>query len=232
MIEWNTIKWMDCLDKNEGLKSLPDKSVDLCLTDPPFNVKIKMDTQLSKNKLVYSDDMSKTDYETWCRTWFSELKRICNKILITVGNVNQRMWYLIEEPYDIAIHYKANSYGMCRIAYLNKFEPILAYGKFDKRFKMNVFNIPLENGFLQKRKYIHPCPKSYGLWFDILKQLKPKSVIDPFMGSGTTAEACKSLSIDYFGYEINPEYQIDYNLRMRKVVKTQKLKQIQFKGVV
>ena len=31
-------------------------------------------------------------------------------------------------------------------------------------------------------------------------------MIDPYMGSGTTALACKILGRQYIGYEINPEY--------------------------
>lgn len=36
MIEWNTVKYIDCMDLDEGLPSLPDKSIDLCFTDPPW----------------------------------------------------------------------------------------------------------------------------------------------------------------------------------------------------
>ena len=39
MIEWNIVKYIDCMDEKEGLPSLPDKSIDLCITDPPWNIK-------------------------------------------------------------------------------------------------------------------------------------------------------------------------------------------------
>jgi site-specific DNA-methyltransferase (adenine-specific) len=35
---------------------------------------------------------------------------------------------------------------------------------------------------------------------------KAKTVLDPFMGSGTTLRACKDLGFDGTGIEINPDY--------------------------
>ena len=44
--------------------------------------------------------------------------------------------------------------------------------------------------------------------------MKPVSVIDPFIGSGTTAEVCIKLGIPYIGYEINPIYKHDIDIRI------------------
>ena len=42
-------------------------------------------------------------------------------------------------------------------------------------------------------------------------------MLDPFMGSGTTAVACKSLGRHYLGYEINPEYYQIAQARLKSV---------------
>ncbi len=65
--------------------------------------------------------------------------------------------------------------------------------------------------------FLHPSPKSRDLWGYILKKLKPKSVIDPFIGSGTTAEMCEKLGIKWLGYEIKEEYSKDINKRLKNV---------------
>ncbi|EAH5233869.1 site-specific DNA-methyltransferase, partial [Campylobacter coli] len=39
-------------------------------------------------------------------------------------------------------------------------------------------------------------------------------IIDPFMGSGTTALACKNLGIPYIGFELNEEYIKIANMRL------------------
>ena len=56
----------------------------------------------------------------------------------------------------------------------------------------------------------------------LLEDLKPKSVIDPFMGSGTTAEVCLKLGIPYCGYEKEIIYKQDIDKRIKRG--------IQFKG--
>jgi site-specific DNA-methyltransferase (adenine-specific) len=63
--------------------------------------------------------------------------------------------------------------------------------------------------------FLHPSPKSRYLWYYILNKLKPSSVIDPFLGSGTTAEVCTKLGIPFLGYEINEVYSQDIEKRLK-----------------
>ncbi len=81
----------------------------------------------------------------------------------------------------------------------------------------------LNNGFLREKcNYIHPCPKDPKLWKYIIGNIKPKSVLDPFMGSGTTAEICTKLGIPWLGYEINEVYSQDINKRLKNCKKEPK----------
>ena len=87
MIEnWiNTIQHMDCI---EGMKNMPDNSVDLVIADPPYNLskgaKWKWDNSVvlkgmggNWNKVMVDwDDMSFDDYWSFTVTWISEIKRI------------------------------------------------------------------------------------------------------------------------------------------------------------
>ena len=215
IIPWNSVIYRDCMDAEYGLPSLPDKSIDLCLTDPPYNVKFKGKQMSTYKTKIYQDNMKYEDYKSWCESWFYELERLCIGIVMFVGNNNLWMWSDIKHPRDLIIHYKKNNRSISSMAYLGVYDSIICYGKFNRRFSLNVIE--------QLRKFqpinIHPCPGNLKLYYKILKQLRPKSVIDIFMGSGTTASACVKLGIKWLGYEINEVYSQDINKRLKNCKK-------------
>jgi DNA modification methylase len=70
---------------------------------------------------------------------------------------------------------------------------------------------PIDNAFNRgetKRKNIHPTVKPIDLMQYLVRLVTPKGGIclDPYMGSGTTAIACKSEKLDYIGCELDGEY--------------------------
>jgi DNA modification methylase len=223
MIEWNQVKYIDCMDEKEGLPSLPDKSVDLCLTDPPFNMNYKGTRRRNKqNKYKVNYDDYREDYDDWCKLWFTELKRICKGIILLPGNQNIPLWFKIEEPYDMFIWYKKNSPGIGRCYWFTTHEILIVYGKLPKRLKHSVLYHLVDYAHHRELKTIHPTPKPTTLMFDIINQLRPTSVIDPFLGSGTTAEVCTKLGIPWVGFEINEVYSQDINKRLKNCKKEPK----------
>lgn len=50
-------------------------------------------------------------------------------------------------------------------------------------------------------------------------------VLDPFMGSGTTAVACKELNRQYIGFELNPKFYEIANDRLNDVTQVDKKKE-------
>ena len=217
-MEWNKVIYTDCMNENNGLPSLPDKSIDLCLTDFPYNINAKKVININAKGIriveLYND--IKKNYEEWCKKIFNELKRICNQIIFTSGRMNLRMWYFIDNFELIAWTY-TNGSSTGRISQFIHFDPILCYGNFKKKkLKFDHLPIQLKIGITRGIKYIHPHPKPIMLYKRIIHELNPKSVIDPFMGSGTTAEVCIKLGIPYIGYEINSIYKHDMDLRISK----------------
>ena len=65
MLQFNQIYNMDCV---EGLKQVPDNSVDLIVTSPPYNCGIEYDS--------WDDNMSWANYLKWCREWLTECYRV------------------------------------------------------------------------------------------------------------------------------------------------------------
>ena len=95
------------------------------------------------------------------------------------------------------------------------YDPLLFYGKL-KWSKLRDMKRIRPNHY---QGFIHPSPKSFQIWDYIIRKLNPKSVIDPFLGSGTTAEVCTKLGIPWIGYEINEVYSQDINKRLKNCKK-------------
>lgn len=183
-MEWNKIYYIDCMDKAEGLPSLHDNSIDLCLTDPP--------------------------YEIFNIEWIEEILRICKGLIFTPGKKHYFDYIRYKKPnYNSKYWYKVNTQGTDLI------EPFLCYGTIKGISNLrSVFEFPFRQPW--KRKNKHPYPKNASMWYHILFKLKPESVIDPFIGSGTTSINCAKLGIPWIGYEIEPKYKEDVNSRFNE----------------
>jgi DNA modification methylase len=73
----------------------------------------------------------------------------------------------------------------------------------DKVYPTNVLHLATES---QNRKHSAAFPIALPEWFIKLFTQAQDVVLDPFIGSGTTAFAAKKLQRHYIGIEINPEY--------------------------
>lgn len=219
-------RFCDNMDEEYGLPSLTEKSWDLCLTDPPYNIEYKKPSGLGekpaeKNKyqITYSDNLTREEYSLWCQQWYENTISKVNCLCFSPGRMNMDIWYKIETPYDYIVWVKVNAQGGARASHFAKEEQFLIYGKPTNKFKGSVLDIYVINGFLCTETYNHPVPKSINLWFDIIRQIQPASLLDIFLGSGTTAEVCESLGIPWLGYEIMEEYLPDIEKRIQRGIK-------------
>lgn len=211
------------------MKELKDKSFDLCFTDPPFNIDLannvndgvkRKDNSIKDKEIFYNDN--REDYRDWCKNWFKEVMRICKKVMIHCGNENLNMWYRISDPIDQIIHFIPFNTIITPVAWAGRFRPILVYadtrGEFygnnkKRKLNTNVFIKPFKNKE-QDKMFIHPCPLDVKLVYDILQQLKPDNVLDPFLGSGTISQVAEELNVKWLGYEINEAYRPDIEKRI------------------
>ena len=202
------IKCGDCI---EVMKQFKDKEFDLCLTDPPYNI------GKDYGSLV-NDNMSYEEYKEWSINWFNEVMRISKGLLFTPGHINLKMWCTqIEFPKHFVIWYKANKYhgAQTKVSGIEKWEAFLAYG--DVKMSIDAYNIPIKHIDVD-----HPVPKPVRLFKSILSHTKNiKSVIDPFIGSGTTAIACMELGLECTGIDLNPDYVQYTNQRLDKTTSKQ-----------
>ena len=190
----NKIICGDCL---EVMKGIPDKSVDLVLTDPPYGLNI--------NYEIYDDSPEKL--KPFIDKFMPELLRIGKKVVLTCGVVNIQKY---PAPYWTMVWtYKTtNTTGKWGF---NQWQPILCYGKdpYLENCMGRQSDILDSTEYLRKTTEIHPCEKPMQTWKKLLARCSVKEtdiVLDPFLGSGTTAVACKQMNRKYIGIEINPKY--------------------------
>ena len=189
-------------DALEALQEMADDSVDLVLTDPPYNVGLDYGS--------FKDKLSPDAYRDWCRSWFAECKRVsAGPVVLTPGMVSVPMWLAdVERTHFIIAWTKQNN---CSRNYLGvtsgyqTWEPVLQFGKARKTLLRDSIDIPIVQ---QADTGDHPCPKPLRLWRWLLGQYldADQLVLDPFMGSGTTLRAAKDIGCRAIGIEINPNY--------------------------
>jgi DNA modification methylase len=166
---------------------------DLCLTDPPYNV-----------GLNYSGGDKRCDYKEWCSEWFSKID--ARFIALTPGMVNMAMWYAIKPPKWVCAWLKPNQCSGSSLRGFNVWEPIFMYGTPKEPVPHDAWAMPIVTN--QEHVGSHPCPKDYKSWRFLLEQFSKgaTTVIDPFMGSGTTLVAAKQLGRRAVGIEIEEKY--------------------------
>ena len=183
MREWNKVIYQDCMNDKNGLPTLEDKSVDLCITDPPwgyFDIKKRKTTRIltntktkrklkGQNQVVYYNDDFRPE---WYLSWFKELERICNGIIIIMGQSQFIWWIQNTNPRGIFILTLTNSISSSKISKYNKYSPYLFYGDFFRTHKLmyNVLEYTIPWGFLSKDKWIHPSPKGKKILKHLLNQ--------------------------------------------------------------
>jgi len=180
----------DCL---EVMKHIPDGAVDLVVTDPPYNVGINYGEKTNDNK---------EDFIKWISPIFKELRRISKTTLITTGHYRLADYAEIEKWKWLIAWHKPASIKRSPVGFTN-FEPIALWGK-GSNGHVDIFQAPIvvDDGLND-----HPCPKPIR-WARYQLKMFPKAkiIFDPFLGSGTTAVACKQLGRKFIGIEINPDY--------------------------
>jgi DNA modification methylase len=205
------------MDKDKGLPSLKDKSINLFITDYPFNIDLKKGSTMNKDKVFYKDN--KKDIWEFNKEWFLESRRIAKGTIIYSLKKHLPQWIKIEKPRDYVFVVKKNSQSGGSVSHWQRTSILLFYGKFNSKLKEDYFETYAINGFLRDMDLIHPCPLISSFWENLISQLKPTSVLDPFLGSGTTAEVCTKLGIPWIGYEINDVYSQDINKRLKNCKK-------------
>lgn len=227
-MELNKIYNENCLDT---MKRMPDNSIDLIVTSPPYNGWRNRRTQAKKSaywkrtNIVYegyNDKLPDEEYRNWQILVINECMRILKPTGTMVYNHKDQIYnFIVTSPLTWIL--KSNAIFRQRITwdrggmqafnnvrfYRNE-EDLYILGKNAKGFKwhkkyakyMSIWKIIPE----RKSEHIAPFPEEIPLRCINSFTDENDLVYDPFMGSGTTAKVCIENSRNYIGSEISSEY--------------------------
>ena len=187
----DTIIQGDCL---EVLKTFPDKSIDFCFADPPYGV----------NKAEWD--------KSYVSGYIKDLLRISKHgIAITPGqnSVAQCILEMGSEYKGIYAAFNKNGMTFSKVGFENWILVILGG---DIKRGQNACEFTIWGNTKPK----HPSPKPIEFMLKIINRFTEKEwiILDPFLGSGTTAVACKKLGRHFIGIELNSEYVEMANRRL------------------
>lgn len=206
-------------DSYELIKQIPDNSIDLIVTDPPYIYDETITGGWYKDRKVGKELVNLNIIDGIKEDILEEFIRIMKNINIYIWcNKAQIMQYLDffckkhKCSFDIIIWKKTNPAPLCSNTYLPDKEYCLYFRKngyckptsYSKA--QTVFTTKTNKN--DKDKFWHPTIKP----LDIIKIFIENSskeneiIFDPFSGSGTTCVAAKELNRQYIGIEIDPEY--------------------------
>ena len=214
MKEKNEIYQGDCL---EEMKDISDNSIDLIVTDPPYNL----------NRFE-NDNLSEERFRQFTSAWLKECYRVLkeHKLLFFTfwSDGMYEMYNLIKQTnfkfIQTLIWYYPNISGFKgKQQYIRTFDPIFVLSK-DKPRKLNIqkgsgfgsgdcwnmLKICKPQSNYKVDKLIHPTQKPKELFKRIIMENSDEGdlILDPFCGVGTFLFGCEKRN--FIGIEINPEY--------------------------
>jgi modification methylase len=225
-IDFNKIIQGDCL---EVMRQFPSESIDLIVTSPPYNLKNSTgngmkdgrggkwkNAELVNGYSHHNDCMPHEEYVKWQRDCLAEMLRLIPENGAIFYNHKWRVQDgLLQDRQDIVggfpirqilIWKRKGGINFNQGYFLPTYEVIYLITKPDFKLipKANAFGDVWE--FKQEMNNPHPAPFPLSLIDRIISSTYAKTVLDPFMGSGTTAIAALMNDREYLGIELSPEY--------------------------
>lgn len=195
----NKIICGDCL---EVMKDIPDKSVDLVLTDPPYGIGEARNRNKTRSCLAIAKDYGESNWDDSIpsKEYFKERLRVSKNQIIFGGN------YFIEHLYNSPCWIVwdkdngASDFADCELAWTSFKSAVRKY-----KYKWQGM---LQENMKEKEQRFHPTQKPIGLFEWILDNYSERgmTILDPFLGSGTTAIAAHNTGRFFIGVEKEPKY--------------------------
>lgn len=222
----NKIICGDCL---KIMREMPDACIDLVVTSPPYNLKNSTGNGMKDgrggkwagatlmNGYSHHDDCMPHDkYVKWQRDCLTEMIRLLKEDGALFYNHKWRVQGgLLQDRQDIVSGFPVRQIIIWRRKGGFNFNPgyflptyeviyLIAKPKFLLAPKANAHGDIWE--FMQDMNNPHPAAFPVPLIERVISSTHAQIILDPFMGSGTTAVAAKRLGRDYVGIELSPEY--------------------------
>ena len=228
--------FIECGDSLELMKCIPDKTIDLIVTDPPYEISatngggtINNVKKLNKslNNLVVDNITNGYDIETFGEEFLRIMKEPNIYIWCNKKQIPRYFDFYVNKhkcTFDILCWHKTNALPTYSNKYLSDTEYLLYFRKGKgKCFPQNYedaktfYIAPINHK--DKKLYEHPTIKPLDVTEKIIRNSSKEGdiIFDPFLGSGTTAVACINTNRHYIGFEINEKYIDIANKRIEEI---------------
>ncbi|AUR81431.1 DNA methylase [Vibrio phage 1.005.O._10N.286.48.F2] len=198
----------DCL---EVMKGIPDGSVDMILTDPPYGMAL---TPQRKSGKFHGEKIKNDDTLAWCDQFFSECYRVTAKVssaffFCNHHCVSEFIASAKKAGYEIKnlVVWDKGHFGMGgNWRPVHELVLICTKGRFVT--KSNNLRTIVSEKKVHHSKAVHPTEKPVALLEHFIDEVEmnPQAILDPFMGSGTTGVAAKNLNRSFIGIELDDNY--------------------------
>ncbi|MEK7501944.1 MAG: site-specific DNA-methyltransferase [Patescibacteria group bacterium] len=225
----NFINKIICGDTIKVMHQMPNQSVDLIITSPPYNLKNSTgngmkdgrggkwaNAALQNGYSHHDDSMPHDKYVEWQRDCLREMMRVIkedgaifynHKRRVQGGLLQDRQDIVDEFPVRQIIIWKRKGGLNFNAGYFlptHEVIYLIAKPKFKLAPKANAYGDVWE--FTQEMNNDHPAAFPVSLIDRIISSTTAKIILDPFMGSGTTAISALNFNRSYIGVDISPEY--------------------------
>lgn len=224
-----------CGDCREILPTLGDCSVEIAFTSPPYNLAGGSDgyglrvgskgsswrnSKLYEGYGIHNDNMPYEEYVAWQRGISSEVFRIVSgafyynhKPRIIEGSVRLPINLCNAPLRQVIIWDRGGGFNAMPGAYTPCCEWILLCAKPGWKLSKSGSDCDVWRIYARPCEF-HPAPFPIELPFRAIATSGAKSVLDPFMGSGTTGVAAVKLGRKFIGIEIEPKY---YDIAKKRI---------------
>ena len=209
----------DCL---EIMKNIPDKSIDLIVTDPPYKLTSRGGSgtmggywkeEKAKKGVIFDNNSIS------CKEYLPEFYRILkDKTILYLMCNNTNLQEMINVATQSGFKFvksliweKGNK--ICGRYYMNCFEYILLFRKAgDKPIKNcgtpDILKVPIKKQKDINGRNLHDTEKPIELMKILIENSSEQNdfVLDPFMGIGSCGIACKKLNRNFIGIELDEKY--------------------------
>jgi len=189
-----------CGDCIEIMKDIPDGSVDLVLTDPPYGMNYK--SNYYKNGNPFGGIKGDSEYPV-------AIIKDCIENA-NCGVFSFCRWENLKElpkSKSFIVWIKNNwTAGDLEHEYARQWEGIAFWEGKNHKFINGRPQDVIDMRRIPSTQLNHPTEKPVSLIYEILRHNEGDIILDPFLGSGTTAVACEKLGRRWIGIEISEKY--------------------------